>query len=1685
VSPQLLCRAALPAWILLAVAAPLHAGVCDTNSPTCSGPITVTETGNGSTSGGLCFTGTIRCSPPVIGNVTYAKTSPTCDPLAGPCAMTATIPVEFKRNSQNFCDANSVLAAGLFYVNGGLQGQCGDAPWTINTDFATFTVSRSVSCSDTSTYLFEAAMCGHGLCGEQSSVPLDFAGSGASGCPIPLPFACSEPGGGPGGEGGMSCHARHQGGGDGGCSVCDGNLACTPAGAGKSQLRYAAGGVGGDGLPGTAAWRTTLGRFWSHDYAERIVVDPDTPAPGHVWFLTRYGSFREYFNLAAGSGLRQYQSHAPSDEFRKLFFDTATSGWQLQTLDGRTDYFLSDGRWDKTVMAQDPGHPTQGTYNGSNQLISVSFPDGRGDSFTYNASGKLETITTVPVAGSGTSPRTWTLTWSGDELATVARPDGTTWQFVYDPTRPGYMTRMDLVSGPDARVMAAFSYLAGTNRVEKSWRGDPLFTGPNAVDKMSIAYTNPTLPTQEVVTRTVSGSFDQVTTYAIARDTVSIKPKVTSIQGTCPTCGLSPTTTFAYTGSNPLLPSSMTDAKGTRTDFTYNSNGRTLTRVEAANVPALSRTTSFSYGETNFPGLVTKIEVPSTSGGANKRSTSFDFDDTTGRLLSQTIDGFEAGVALPAGYKTTSYTPNTSGEMTSIDPPGFGTADATTFTYNLAGRNGHVADSRSIPNPPGAAMTTTFGYDGLNRRTSVVGPNGVDPNRVEIATAYDPLDRVLEVRNKGATPADTTDDLVTSYTYNVFKDLFCTKLPNGNGIEYDYDTARRLVAVVRGMAVAVPSSTSCLDVAQPRERTAYQLDIAGNRSEESRERWNAGTSTWDSESKTAYVYTCHLDKATQGAGSATTTVTEYCHDLNDNLEKVWDGNHPKVSNPSTPTQFYEYDELNRLKKVTVGVGPANAAATSYTYDVQDHLATVADAEGNLSTYTTSDRDLLTKEISPVFSGATNFTTHEYDEHGVLKKTVDPRAIETVRTVDAASRVTQETYGPSGAPDTSLTVTYAYGSTPAQFDVGRMIGITRNSQTVGYTYDPFGRMLQDGPLVYAYDKNGNRTGIANPGGTVSATYTFDALDRPSGLTYDAGSGAQTLVSQVSYRALGPLASLKLGTSPGLVETRTWDSRNFIDRIQAGTLMDWDYTLDGIGNPTAISGTINGVAFAPTFSYQDSLYFLTQTDGPWGNRTWTYDKIGNRSSFARTSEPTQTYGYTSHNPKLQSVTPAPGWGTGSWSYTYDTAGNQTQLLESNDEGAVQTSFFDVAADGRMSTLRTSTAPMQTAMLYDGRGLLRQAAATVSPPGDFITETPVYSSDGTLYARTEDRRWSGGTGGDGEDDPTFVTTSTDVVDLFYFAGRPVAQLTNESDLLYLTTDHLGTPVLATTSSGATVWAGALEPFGQTWTAGADNADGQAFSGGAERRRFAAPGKRTTPPGVFGTPGPPATPKLSPEVVFLRYPGQWVSDAFRVTGTQQDVYYNVHRWYEPQTGRYSQRDPLWDPFRRSVLGPRYQPNVPQVEFAAIVANFEGNHYAYVDQDPVGFSDPLGLQRANCQNRGCDMVPDFLENRRRTACCECHDACYYTNTCGIGSWLHTIMGCLVPVVRRTPCDGCNRFVVRCFARSFIGWDTACPFAMVPPEIMHCENPEPPVIPPVPPPPPRTWGPPPVWEGPRQWGPQP
>ena len=124
--------------------------------------------------------------------------------------------------------------------------------------------------------------------------------------------------------------------------------------------------------------------------------------------------------------------------------------------------------------------------------------------------------------------------------------------------------------------------------------------------------------------------------------------------------------------------------------------------------------------------------------------------------------------------------------------------------------------------------------------------------------------------------------------------------------------------------------------------------------------------------------------------------------------------------------------------------------------MQDHLTSVTDAEGNLTTYTYGDRDLLTQQVSPV-SGTSTYT---YNEHGELAAETDARNIVTSRTTDALDRVTAVSY-----PDSTLSTTYTYDT--GAFGKGRLTGITRHSETLASTHDRFPTPSRDtslGPLA---------------------------------------------------------------------------------------------------------------------------------------------------------------------------------------------------------------------------------------------------------------------------------------------------------------------------------------------------------------------------------------------------------------------------------------------------------------------------------------------------------------------------------------------------------------------------------------------------------------------------------------------
>ncbi|HYH45336.1 MAG TPA: RHS repeat-associated core domain-containing protein, partial [Thermoanaerobaculia bacterium] len=132
----------------------------------------------------------------------------------------------------------------------------------------------------------------------------------------------------------------------------------------------------------------------------------------------------------------------------------------------------------------------------------------------------------------------------------------------------------------------------------------------------------------------------------------------------------------------------------------------------------------------------------------------------------------------------------------------------------------------------------------------------------------------------------------------------------------------------------------------------------------------------------------------------------------------------------------------------------------------------------------------------------------------------------------------------------------------------------------------------------------------------------------------------------------------------------------------------------------------------------------------------------------------------------------------------------------------------------------------------------------------------------------------------------------------------------LTFVSTDHLGTPNLAAVVTGRKTWEGGFEPFGADWN-------------GAQAKG-----------------------------VFLRFPGQWVDGGWENAGVASGLAYNVFRWYEAGTGRYTSPDP-W-------RGSKFDPHT----------------FAYVSSKPLVFTDPLGLRQFPfgagqfCRDPSCRCEP-------------------------------------------------------------------------------------------------------------------
>jgi RHS repeat-associated protein len=313
--------------------------------------------------------------------------------------------------------------------------------------------------------------------------------------------------------------------------------------------------------------------------------------------------------------------------------------------------------------------------------------------------------------------------------------------------------------------------------------------------------------------------------------------------------------------------------------------------------------------------------------------------------------------------------------------------------------------------------------------------------------------------------------------------------------------------------------------------------------------------------------------------------------------------------------------------------------TAYQYDSHANLTQLTKLHG------TSEAKTWTYTYEPAFSlpasvtdPANHTTSYDYDATGNLIKITDPLGHEVTMSYNSAGQVASRTDYLDGSPQTT-TLTYRSGLLAMQIDplnratqmfrdvVGRVTtvkdpagGLWQRSydplDRLASTIDPMGRTTG-----YTYDNNGNLLTFEDERGGVT-TYSYDARNRVDTKTdpmsevesylYDE-IGNRTRVTDrkgqvtgYSYDALNHLTSAGFGAtianpnSYATTVTYTWDDGNRIT-----------------GAADSLSGTIE-LEF-------DGLDRLTQEHNPQGQIDYTYYPDGLRQTMTVLGQPSVNYAY----------------------------------------------------------------------------------------------------------------------------------------------------------------------------------------------------------------------------------------------------------------------------------------------------------------------------------------------------------------------------------------------------------------------------------------------------------------------------
>jgi RHS repeat-associated protein len=743
--------------------------------------------------------------------------------------------------------------------------------------------------------------------------------------------------------------------------------------------------------------------------------------------------------------------------------------------------------------------------------------------------------------------------------------------------------------------------------------------------------------------------------------------------------------------------------------------------------------------------------------------------DSAGRVITLTYSTADPSlierVSLPAPDNRYVEYGYTSGRLTSV-------RDARGKTWALAyDGNGRLA---SVRDPLLRYELQNVLYDGSGRVTSEQDGTGdtityayTTAGNYDVTTVGIPGRGSWIYRHRANMLFEVEDPLgrVTSYTYDSMGRKASIKDARGNIRRFEYDDRGN---VVKEVAPAV---------------LGFSIERTFNSTNDLLTEKDGRGNT------TAYAYATGSDPAADYQVGQLKTITDRENGVT--TFKYWTttstpappatnvGLLKSVTNPRSKTSLYDYDASGNLTKLTSPLGlkttmtydwagrlltqrdprgnvpdPPAGYVTTWAYNAVDHVTSLTDARGNVTTYDYYDNELLWKETRTDRAGVTRVTTFEYDDDNRPWKTTEPSA--------ATPEI--RLYWPDGqlksveSPEGRKT-TYSYDN------AGQLTSVIEpNGNAAGGT-------PSDWTWTYGYDTAGNRTSEAHPdGGTRQIAY--DALNRPFQWT-----DALNHVTSVEYDANSNVTKRTNGLNK--FKTFTYDKLDRLktEKDERQLAQAWTYDYYATGELKCVT-TPKG--FVTNYGIDDDGRTTSMIDaraavgcgGTSAQYTWTYeyDEAGNRKkaidplgnfvqyAFDELDNVTQvtdergnatTFTYDVLN-RLWKVTPPAAGGTGTLytEYAYDPRGNLDTRTDPN--GRVTAWAYDL--DGLVTQRTTQVGTWK--YTYFANGTLK----TLETPAG--TSTPTPTTDGTItYSYDRMNRLTG---------VDYSDTTPDVTRAYDVAGR-----------------------------------------------------------------------------------------------------------------------------------------------------------------------------------------------------------------------------------------------------------------------------------------------------------------------------